>query len=243
MTSVAATAIHIGRHRPPSSLDQLDASLEDFEAPPPSRPGSPLLRHENSSNNRHPFGYPSTHSGFRSDSEIGDGDSDSEASAGGYSPPAWRRLGNGDRSSGFWRKSDAQLGGFGAAAADLEELMMLAASSRGSSPEYESADEGERVLAQAVRTRLPGSMSPEKERSPEPEFHAARQYLDEVVRAKVEDAMAVGLGDAPVREKQNCRLGIGLWASTKEPGANGLRYTLCDARRGAAADRTDRYGD
>ncbi|KAK1827693.1 hypothetical protein QBC39DRAFT_393586 [Podospora conica] len=206
MASAAATAIHLGRHhRPPSSLDQLDASLEDFEAPPPSR-------HENN-NNRPPFGYPSTHSGFRSDSEIGEEEeeedvSDSEASAGGYSPPAWRRLGNGDRSSGFWRKSDALGGGggFAAAAADFEAMHLMLGegeSSREASPEYESADEGERVLAQAVRTRLPGSLSPEKERSPEPEFHAARQYLDEVVRVKVEDAMAVGLGDVPVRQKQN----------------------------------------
>lgn len=219
MASAAATATHHGhRHRPPSSLDQLDASLEDFEVPPPSPPGSPLPHHTNNNN-----GYPSPHSEYRSDSEIETGNeeeeedvSDSEASAGGYSPPAWRRLENGDRSSGFWRKSDAPrgaLGGFAAAAADFEALMRLAGSSRESSPEYESADE---VLAQAARTRLPVSMSPEKERSPEPEFHAARQYLDEVVRVKVEDAMAVGLGDVPVREKPNCRFATGLWVSIGE---------------------------
>lgn len=225
MASAAATATHLGlRHRPPSSLDQLDASLEDFEVPPPSPPGSPLRHHENNNNN--PHGYPSPHSEYRSDSEIetgeeGEGEdvSDSEASAGGYSPPAWRRLENGDRSSGFWRKSDARgggLGGFAAAAADFEALMRLAGSSREPSPEYESADE---VLAQAVRTRLPGSMSPEKERSPEPEFHAARQYLDEVVRVKVEDAMAVGLGDVPVREKPNCRFATRLsWGKGANTG-------------------------
>lgn len=44
-----------------------------------------------------------------------------------------------------------------------------------SSPEYDSADEDiddEEILAAAIRTRLPtGSMSPEKERSPDPEYH------------------------------------------------------------------------
>jgi hypothetical protein len=139
-----ATATAIG------PLDRLDASLEDYE---PSISSPP------------PFGYPSVHSGFRSDDMASEmDDSDSEASAGGYSPPAWRRLGNGDRSSGFWRKSDNLTGGFGAFD-DLE---------RESSPEYESADEGDEILAQAMRTRLPtGSLSPEKERSPEPEYYPA----------------------------------------------------------------------
>lgn len=42
--------------------------------------------------------------------------------------------------------------------------------SRESSPEYESADDGENAtLAAAARTRLPtGSISPEKQRSPSP---------------------------------------------------------------------------
>ncbi|KAK3349925.1 hypothetical protein B0T25DRAFT_459773 [Lasiosphaeria hispida] len=155
----------------PHALDHLDASLEDFE---PSI-GASSPRHYPP---RHPpFGYPSAHSGFRSDSELGEeelealeDDSASEASAGGYSPPAWRRLGNGDRSSGFWRKSDGLSGGLGGGGAAGYEWE----GSRETSPEYESADE---VLAQAVRTRLPrGSMSPDKERSPEPEFYAARQY-------------------------------------------------------------------
>ncbi|KAG7286572.1 hypothetical protein NEMBOFW57_008883 [Staphylotrichum longicolle] len=150
-------------------LDQVDASLDDF-APSIGNP------------NRLPFGYPSAHSGFRSDDMSETGVSDSEASAGGYSPPAWRRLGNGDRSSGFWRKGD--------------DLMMMfdaddddAGRSRESSPEYESADEGDAILAQAIRTRLPaGSVSPDKERSPEPEFHPAQQHLiDDVVGIKQED--------------------------------------------------------
>jgi hypothetical protein len=147
-----------------AQLDQLDASLDDFA---PSI-GSPRL----------PFGYPSAHSGFRSDdtgSETGASEG-SVASAGGYSPPAWRRLGNGDRSSGFWRKGD--------------ELMMMyddeIGRSRESSPEYESADEGNEILELAMRTRLPtGSLTPEKEMSPEPEFHPAQQHLhliDQVIK-------------------------------------------------------------
>lgn len=145
--------------------DPIDASLEDFQIP---------LRSP-------PFAYPSMHSGFRSDdgmsSVLDESDVDSEASAGGYSPPAWRRLGNGDRSSGFWRQSDGASGGLGGGGYDFE----AGEGERESSPEYESADEGDRILQQAARTRLPGSMSPEKERSPEPEFYPARQFIDDVV--------------------------------------------------------------
>lgn len=122
-------------------LDHLDASLQDFEL----KPSPP------------PFGYPSAHSGFRTeDTESDPADS---ISAGGYSPPAWRRLGNGDRSSGFWRRATNDI------------LGPVPFRSRESSPEYESADEGEEdVLERAIRTRLPaGSLSPEKDFSAGPE--------------------------------------------------------------------------
>ena len=123
----------------------LDASLQDFEP-------------EGSENGLSPrFGYPSHHSGFRSDTDSELADS---LSGGGYSPPAWRREDNGHRSSGFWNKSGSVLGKHGR-------------DSRESSPEYESADDGEAgdaTLAAAARTRLPtGSLSPEKRRSPSPE--------------------------------------------------------------------------
>lgn len=123
----------------------LDASLQDFE------PGSSELGHSPR------FGlYPSHHSGFRSedtDSEIAE-----SISGGGYSPPAWRRTGKGTRSSDFWNRNDNVLG-------------KISRSSRESSPEYESADDGgDATLAAATRTRLPtGSLSPEKRRSPSPE--------------------------------------------------------------------------
>ena len=122
----------------------LDASLQDFE------PGS-------SSTGQSPrFGYPSHHSGFRSDSESEMADS---VSGGRFSPPAWRREGNGNRSSGFWNRGTDTLG-----------KRSYDRDSRESSPEYEDADDGQdATLAAAARTRLPtGSLSPEKGRSPSP---------------------------------------------------------------------------
>ncbi|EXK34361.1 hypothetical protein FOXG_03217 [Fusarium oxysporum f. sp. lycopersici 4287] len=119
-------------------LEGLDASLQDFDLPP-----SPSLPH---------------HSAHRSEAAMTEGDlEDSEtASAGGYSPPAWRRLGNGDRSSGFWRAP--------------QDFMHRGMSTlRESSPELDdSEDDG--VLERAIRTRLPrGSQSPGKGRSMSPE--------------------------------------------------------------------------
>ncbi|KAK4109746.1 hypothetical protein N656DRAFT_791601 [Canariomyces notabilis] len=182
MAGATAIATDQAEHQ----LDQLDASLDDFA---PSI-GSPRL----------PFGYPSAHSGFRSDDTASEaGASDSGASAGGYSPPAWRRLGNGDRSSGFWRKTDNNL---------MDMYDDAVRRSRESSPEYESADEGDEILAQAIRTRLPtGSLSPEKERSPEPEYYPAQQHLiDEAINIKQEDLDArlalSALKDAEFKPKE-----------------------------------------
>ncbi|KAF9876074.1 hypothetical protein CkaCkLH20_06520 [Colletotrichum karsti] len=136
-------------------LDHLDASLGDFEptTPPPNRQTRTPL-----------FGYPSHHSGFRSEmdaeSDLGP-DPENSVSAGGYSPPAWRRLGNGSRDSGFWRRSEDILGGF----PPNRRLF----GQRELSPEFDSEDEDEDVLRRAIRTRLPtGSMSPDKGRSPSP---------------------------------------------------------------------------
>ncbi|KAI9729650.1 MAG: hypothetical protein M1818_008453 [Claussenomyces sp. TS43310] len=117
----------------------LDASLRDFEPGSGEVDQSPRLGL-----------YPSHHSGFCSDedSEV----AESSVGRGGYSPPAWRRTKGGLRSNGFWE-------------ANLRETR----SSRESSPEYASADDGDATLAQAARTRLPtGSLSPEKRESPDP---------------------------------------------------------------------------
>jgi hypothetical protein len=125
----------------------LDASLQDFEPGSSERGQSPR------------FGYPSHHSGFRSDTESENADS---TSGGRYSPPAWRRDGNGNRSSGFWNRRTTTLG-------------KRSRASRDSSPEYESADDGEdATLAAAARTRLPtGSLSPDKIRSMSPSPYPA----------------------------------------------------------------------
>ncbi len=120
----------------------LDASLQDFEPGSSERGQSPR------------FGYPSHRSGFRSDTESERADS---VSGGRYSPPAWRRDENGNRSSGFWNRGSTNAFG------------KRSRSSRDTSPDYESADEGDETLAAATRTRLPtGSLSPEKQRSPSP---------------------------------------------------------------------------
>lgn len=162
-------------------IDHLDASLQDFE------PSSPP-----------PFGYPSCHSGFRTSDGAASSTNmnDSTVSAGGYSPPAWRRLGNGDRSSGFWRRSDNLLGP--ALLSGHGEGGDFA--SRESSPEYESADEGDNFLA---RMRLPaGAISPQNEGSPEPEYHMAPTHIkvEEQIDADIRTTLS-----SPKEISENCR--------------------------------------
>lgn len=104
-------------------------------------------------------------------------------SNGGYSPPAWRRLGNGDRSSGFWRSPDhflkatmATTSGFGGGdRSRVSGVLHHRYPSRDTSVDIDDVDlgfsDGDEALEQAIRTRLPtGSVSPEKERSPDPRF-------------------------------------------------------------------------
>ncbi|TAQ84779.1 hypothetical protein B7494_g6902 [Chlorociboria aeruginascens] len=153
----------------------LDASLQDFE------PGSSEI-------GRSPqFGYPSHHSGFRSDTDSEMADS---VSGGGYSPPAWRRETNGNRSSGFWNKRF-----------DVPGKRFMG--SREGSPEYESADDGgDATLAAAARTRLPtGSLSPEKGRSPSPDPYSTGGDFGNTfgqVKQKVEEKAVI-----PVDEISN----------------------------------------
>ncbi|CAM1501977.1 Fc.00g039610.m01.CDS01 [Cosmosporella sp. VM-42] len=135
----AATAATM--NDPLDPLDPLDASLQDFEPPT-----SPTL----------------LHSALRSEAPTEDDLEDSELnSVGGYSPPAWRRLGNGDRSSGFWRGPHDMLANF-----------PMRLHERESSPEFDDDSEDDLVLEKAIRTRLPqGSLSPDKGRSVSPERH------------------------------------------------------------------------
>ncbi|KAJ2906482.1 hypothetical protein MKZ38_001463 [Zalerion maritima] len=117
-----------------------------------------------------------------SSSENGDFRKDSLSSAGGYSPPAWRRLGNGDRSSGFWRNNDNILGTLQPSAVNKRRSLGGypqppygggGIGAHGLDTMDEECDDNDSILQKAARTRLPGSMSPEKGRSPEPEFRTS----------------------------------------------------------------------
>lgn len=118
----------------------LNASLQDFEPPV-----SPPLHHSALQNSE------------AATTEADEDLEDSVSSVGGYSPPAWRRLGNGDRSSGFWRGP--------------HDVLAVLPPLRESSPELDDDEsEDDIVLERAIRTRLPvGSKSPDKGRSPSPE--------------------------------------------------------------------------
>ena len=196
----------------------LDASLQDFEPESSGLGQSPR------------FGpYQSHHSGYRSE------DSDSEraesVSGGGYSPPAWRRSKNGVRSSGFWSSSDNVIG-------------KRSRSSRDSSPEYESAEDGaDKILAAAARTRLPtGSLSPEKRRSPSPDpystgggdfastFSGAVKEEDDQKMRSVTPAVTVP------ENPNNCMHQYFRLSANKADSCN--RYSVCGKSRGTASNGT-----
>lgn len=184
--------------------DHLEGSLQDFESVSRSPP---------------PFRYPSTHSGFlKSDTEADLSEMEnSTVSAGGYSPPAWRRLGNGNRSSGFWRKGDNLLG-YGGLPPQWR--------SRESSPEYDSVDEDcddDQILAAAIRTRLPtGSMSPEKERSPEPDYMKPRFHNKTANRNGNENPNAKAKPNADADTTGNGEVRI----KSEEPSMEDMKATL-----------------
>ncbi|VBB79914.1 Putative protein of unknown function [Podospora comata] len=168
------------------------------------------------------YGYHSAATDPLSETEMGEGDSDLEdleVSGGGYSPPAWRRLGDGGRSSGFWQpqtviRSDGLRDGFN------RQYDLLGRSMREDSPD--SVMDGlagygggcgqrgedahwlnDEILQEAIRTRLPESVSPEKERSPELEDNYWKNHqiygsnqqqeqkklgsIDETIKIKQED--------------------------------------------------------
>lgn len=173
-------------------LDQLDVSLQDFEPPPPARYAPP------------PHPRPPSRPD-ETDASDPDPDHPDSASVGGYSPPAWRRLENGRKSSGFWRAPDNLLRpSFGlpqSRGGPLPKSRGVGpppAHTRESSPEApESDDEDDvAVLARAMRTRLPtGSLSPEKGNSPDPERTGTETTI------KIDDVMAAS--KTPVAE--NCK--------------------------------------
>ncbi|KAI1434262.1 hypothetical protein GGR50DRAFT_687767 [Xylaria sp. CBS 124048] len=122
------------------------------------------------------FEYPPAHSGFGFSAgspdvldESDDNLDDSSISTGNYSPPAWRRLENGDRWYGNWRNGNDVL------------VRRALSKSKPLSPYYDTD-----VFEAARRTRLPtGSLSPEKGRTPEPDL---RSEDDTLVKVKSRSA-------------------------------------------------------
>ncbi|PHH79844.1 hypothetical protein CDD82_2143 [Ophiocordyceps australis] len=140
-------------------LDALEDSLQDF-------PPSPLsLRHSEPPT---PEDTMSEHMHARL--LLDDDDDESEtASVGGFSPPAWRNLGNGDRSRGFW-KSAHQVVPSPHRRSYTSPRLYFHDSDEGSDDEETLPSEHDMILEQAIRTRLPqGSLSPYKGTSPSPE--------------------------------------------------------------------------
>jgi hypothetical protein len=142
-----------------------EASLDDVDF---ATPMSLQPRH---------LGHPMGRSGFGSLAEIPDANDESDDnlddgasdSTGNYSPPAWRRLENGDRWYGNWRNAS--------------EVLVHRALTKSAHfvPNYDPE-----VFEAARQTRLPtGSLSPEKGRSPEPEIRG-RIEDDILTKMKVE---------------------------------------------------------
>lgn len=167
----------------------LNASLQDFEHG--SEPESPAYPQ---------FAYPSHHSGFQSGyrTESEDGMT-SEASTGNYSPPAFRRINGGNqRDSGWWKKGE-----------DLFNARL----SRETSPEYESAMEGDATLAVASRTKLPpsrlGTESPQRQRSPSPDPYPTgggdfRKMPGTIKKEDSEESTIPAADEAAVKDNNNC---------------------------------------
>ena len=172
-----------------------EASLDD---PDYATPMSVPQRH---------LAYPLARSDRGFSAEIHDDESDDNLddvslSNGNYSPPAWRRLANGDRSYGNWRVGNDPLGRrpFG--------------NSRLLDPNHDTD-----LFEAARRTRLPtGSISPEKGRSPEPEAYGDDDTLvkiksesmppikEEVARDPTEDPRQSRMASMPPSAtRDNCK--------------------------------------
>ncbi|KAI0105257.1 hypothetical protein GGR51DRAFT_560468 [Nemania sp. FL0031] len=147
-----------------TSMDYSEASLDDVDfatltTPPPRDPSHPPASSECGSSAE----TPDVHD--ESDDNFDDADSDTSVSTGNYSPPAWRRLGNGDRWFGTWREGYDAL-----ADCDLDKSLDF-------DPDYDAE-----VFETARITRLPtGSLTPELYCSPEPDIPEVGETL---VKAK-----------------------------------------------------------
>ncbi|KAM0801470.1 hypothetical protein BDR22DRAFT_804570 [Usnea florida] len=142
----------------------LSASLEDFEH-----------------NDRSPvFGLPSQHSGFKS--EESESESEEAVSEEPWSPPAWRK----QNAAGGWYRHQPY-------PQDKNPLKAStsASRSRGTSPQYESAQEQEGDVTIPANIPLPrGSMSPVKERSPSPSPYTEKEQDFSPKFEETEEAIA-----------------------------------------------------
>ena len=126
----------------------LSASLEDFE----HSDRSPV------------FGLPSQHSGFKSEESESEEEAVSEEP---WSPPAWRQ----QNAAGGWYRHQPY-----PQDKNLLKASVSASRSRGTSPQYESAQEEEGDITVPANIPLPrGSMSPVKGRSPSPSYPEKEQ--------------------------------------------------------------------
>ncbi|KAK6850717.1 hypothetical protein PG987_000351 [Apiospora arundinis] len=104
--------------------------------------------------------------------------------------PAWRRMGNGDRDFGSWRKSDGGPMGLGFGRPDWHQQHHY----DDGLIDDEDVAENDDVLRRAIRTRLPtGSLSPEKGRTPDP---GAADEDDTLVKLK-------SIGSSPMKSIKN----------------------------------------
>ncbi|PMB67065.1 hypothetical protein BM221_006727 [Beauveria bassiana] len=146
-------------------VHHLDASLQDFEPP-----ASPITDNTSRSSTRRSSmatrSEPATEEDDQSVAAANLGaDSEADSAAGGYSPPAWRRLGNGGRSRGFWSSPQTdELAFHSPLSPSFPESSALSGESDGESSDSSEATTD--ILERAIQTRLPqGSQSPEKRRN------------------------------------------------------------------------------
>lgn len=143
-----------------TSMYYSEASLDDVDfatlaSPPPRHPSHPPACSECGSSAE----TPDVHD--ESDDNLDDDSDTSLSTTGNYSPPAWRRLENGDRWYGSWRDGNDVL-----VRRALNKSILFY-------PDFDPE-----VFEAARRTRLPtGSLSPEKGRSPEPDIRADDDML------------------------------------------------------------------
>ncbi|KAI1387913.1 uncharacterized protein F4822DRAFT_430661 [Hypoxylon trugodes] len=140
---------------------------------------------------QNPFEFPpTTHSGYGFSDEEPDLHDESDdnlddvsLSNGNYSPPAWRRLENGDRWYGNWRETRDIFGGM-----DQPKRTVFNGNPR-SNNIFQSD-----IFEAARKTRLPtGSLSPEKGATPEPEVQTED---DTLVKTKSESPTEKQLKDS-----------------------------------------------